>query len=64
MEKNQNTVLAVPPEEAFKMIGISRATGYKYIKEGVIPSARLGPRRLLIPIDGLKKLLEQKVAAV
>lgn len=64
MEKNQNTVLAVPPEEAFKMIGISRATGYKYIKEGVIPAVKLGPRRLLVPVAGLENLLKPEVAAV
>lgn len=59
MEKTQNTdVLAIRPEEAFRRLGISRATGYKFIADGTIPAVRLGPKRILVPIVELEKLLK------
>lgn len=55
---SNNSVLAITPEEAFRQIGVSRALGYKLIKEGVIPAIRLGERRLLVPVVALEKLLD------
>ncbi len=51
--------LAVKPEEAFKMLGIGRSLGYNLINSGQLPSVRLG-RRLLVPISGLERLLENQ----
>jgi len=53
-----NNILAVSPDEAFRRIGVSRALGYKLIKDGTIKSVRLGERRLLVPIAALEKLLD------
>lgn len=55
---NSNEILAVSPDEAFRRLGVSRALGYKLIKEGVIIAVRLGERRLLVPVAALEKLLE------
>lgn len=52
-----DNVLAIPPEEAFRRIGVSRALGYKLIKNGTIKAVRLGERRLLVPIAALEELL-------
>jgi len=49
--------LSVKPEEAFKMLGISRNYGYDLLRRGVIPSIRLGGRRYLVPVSGLERLL-------
>jgi predicted site-specific integrase-resolvase len=50
--------IAISPEEAFRKIGVSRALGYKLIKNGSIPSIRLSERRLLIPVTALEKMFE------
>lgn len=44
-------------EEAGKVLGISRPTAYKRVKEGKIPVIRLG-RRLIVPILALNRMLE------
>lgn len=53
-----NQILGYSPEEAFKKLGISRALGYKLIKNGTIRAIRLGERRLVIPAIVLEKMLE------
>jgi len=53
-----NQVLGYAPEEAFRKLGISRALGYKLIKNGTIRAVRIGERRLIIPIAVLEKMLE------
>lgn len=55
--QNTEKPLAVSPEKAFRMLDIGRNLGYNLIKEGVIPSVRLGEKRLLVPIAGLERLL-------
>ncbi|MBP2656786.1 MAG: hypothetical protein H6Q73_4355 [Firmicutes bacterium] len=56
-EKHVATKLGVKPEEAFRMINVSRSLGYKLIAEGVIPSVKLGEKRLIVPVSGLEKLM-------
>ena len=52
--------LCITVPEAAEMLGISRNHCYKLVKEGVIPSIRLGGR-IVIPKIGLdKKLAEAK----
>lgn len=46
----------VSPPKAAIQLGISRGLCYKLIREGKIPAVRLG-RRLVIPIESLKALL-------
>lgn len=52
-----NSQLAVKPKEAAKMLGISTNLIYKMIKAGEIQAIRLGPRRLLVPVAALEKLV-------
>lgn len=44
-------------ETAARVLGISRALAYQLVREGVIPSVKLG-RRVLIPQQALTALLE------
>lgn len=57
-QNNAGNALAVSPDEAFRRLGVSRALGYKLIKEGTIKAVRLGERRLLVPVTALEKLLQ------
>lgn len=53
---NRQKVMGVAPEEAFRLLGISRSTGYRMIKNGNIRAVRLG-KRLVVPIAVLEDLL-------
>lgn len=44
-------------EQAADVLGISRNSAYTQVKEGSIPSLRLG-RRLVIPRAGLERMLD------
>ncbi len=53
-----NNPLAITPRESFRRLGISDFLGWKLIKEGKIPSVKLGEKRLLVPVVALEKLLQ------
>jgi excisionase family DNA binding protein len=50
----EKLTLTVP--EAARLIGISRMTAYVAVREGTIPSIRIG-RRVLVPRAALDRLL-------
>ena len=52
----EKLTLTVP--EAARLIGISRMTAYSAVREGTIPSIRIG-RRVLVPRAALDRLLAQ-----
>lgn len=43
-----------------KILGISRSLGYKLIKEGQIPSIKLGERRVVVPTHAIVEMLEAR----
>jgi len=53
MEKATLTV-----EEAAETLGISRNLAYQLVREGKIPSIRLGEKRLVVSRAALERLLE------
>lgn len=53
--------LAITVEEAGKLLGISRNLAYQLAKQGILPTIRLGERRLLVPVHALKQLLSKTV---
>lgn len=55
--KGIDNALGISPEEAFRRIGVSRALGYRLVKDGTIPAVRLGERRLVVPVAALERLL-------
>jgi excisionase family DNA binding protein len=54
MMSEEKLTLTVP--EAARLIGISRMTAYVAVREGTIPSIRIG-RRVLVPRAALDRLL-------
>lgn len=55
--ENKETKLVYEAEELIPILHLSRPSVYKALKEGTIPSIRIGRRRL-IPVSALKKYLE------
>lgn len=48
-------VVDVP--EAGRILGVGRNTAYELARKGVIPTIRLGARRVVVPVDRLEALL-------
>lgn len=51
--------LAYSVEETAHVLGTSTYTVYKLVREGVIPSMRVG-RRVFIPVEPLKRMLDPR----
>ena len=54
--KTELTELALSIVEAAQKLGISRGLCYRLVREGRIPSVRLG-RRIVIPLAAIVKML-------
>ena len=52
--------LAISVEELAKTLGISKPVAYELIKRADFPSVRLSERRIIIPVEPLKRWLEQQ----
>jgi excisionase family DNA binding protein len=50
--------LTVSVPEAAQLLGVSRMTAYAAVRDGAIPSLRIG-RRLLVPRAALERLLDR-----
>lgn len=48
--------LTVPVEVAGKVFGLCRVSAYEAVKDGTIPSIRIG-RRIAVPTAALRKML-------
>jgi excisionase family DNA binding protein len=57
MTLNSGELLVLTPVETAKLLRIGRATVYEQIRQGTIPSIRMG-RRILVPRRALEKLLD------
>lgn len=53
MEITRKTVTVV---EAAALLGVSRNTAYQAVRDGTVPSIRVG-RRILVPVHALDQLL-------
>ena len=53
--------LLLSPDETCEVLGLKRATLSKLLAVGAIPSIKIGRLRR-IPIDGLRRYVEQQVA--
>jgi excisionase family DNA binding protein len=49
--------LTISVAEAGKMLGISRASAYKAVREGEIPVIKLGKRRV-VPLAAITRMME------
>lgn len=54
--------LAVPVPEAARLIGISRAQMWVHVKSGLIPSVKIGGRRI-VPVEQLREWLAKQSQA-
>lgn len=61
MGKSESLVLNVP--EAGKLLNVSRATAYDLARRGILPTLRLGPRRIVVPRRALERLLDEATSA-
>ena len=55
--------LTVTVDELAKIVGVSRPTAYELIHKEGFPTVRIG-RRIVIPLDSLKRWLEEQAGAV
>ena len=55
--------LTVTVDEMAKIVGVSRPTAYELIHKEGFPTVRSG-RRIVIPLDSLKRWLEEQAGAV
>ena len=51
--------LTVTVEEAGRMLGVSRSLAFQLARQGVIPTIRLGERRLVVPKIAIERMLEE-----
>jgi excisionase family DNA binding protein len=61
-EQEQMERLTVTVSEAAKILGVSRMTAYTAVREGTIPSLKIG-RRVLVPRAALERLLDAKITS-
>lgn len=52
--------LAVRPEQAFRLIAVSRAHGFRLLQSGELRSFKTGRARL-VPMDALREWIERQV---
>lgn len=50
--------LTLTVDEAAEALGISRNLAYELVKQGKIPTVRMGCRRLVVPVSALQKMLD------
>ena len=54
--------LAVPPKDAWRLLGISNSTGYELLAAGELNSFRLGRARR-ITVESIRQLVARRLAA-
>jgi excisionase family DNA binding protein len=57
MPQNPDTRVAVTVAELARRMSISKAVAYEWVREGHVPSVRIG-RRILIPVRALHDAIE------
>ena len=55
--------LTLSVEEMAKMLGISRPIAYELSRKEGFPAIRVSERRIIIPVDSLKRWLEEQAEA-
>ena len=59
MENNDET-LVLTPDEARKILRCSRSVLYSALAQGVIPSIRISPRKIIIPRHAFMTWLNER----
>ncbi len=58
MPIEQGDRLAISVRDCARRLSISEGTAWAMVRAGRIPSVRISPRRVLVPVSGLNRLLE------
>ena len=56
--------LTISVDELATQLGISRPLAYELTRRDGFPAVRLGERRIVIPLDGLKRWLDSQSKTV
>ena len=56
--------LTISVDELAEQLGISRPLAYELTRREGFPAVRLGERRIVIPLDGLKRWLDLQSGTV
>ena len=51
---------AIDVDELAEALGISKPTAYELCNREDFPAIRITPRRIIIPVDGLQRWLEEQ----
>lgn len=51
---------AIDDDELAEALGISKPTAYELCNREDFPAIRVTPRRIIIPVDGLQRWLEEQ----
>ena len=51
---------AIDVDELAEALGISKPTAYEFCNREDFPAIRVTPRRIIIPVDGLQRWLEEQ----
>jgi excisionase family DNA binding protein len=54
------TKITVDPKEMAEMLGINVSTAYELTRRKGFPAIRISERRIIIPVDALKKWLTEE----
>lgn len=60
MEKLGFSKRAIDVDELAEALGISKPTAYELCNRADFPAIRVTPRRIIIPVDGLQRWLEEQ----
>lgn len=60
MEKLGFSKRAIDVDELAEALGISKPTSYELCSREDFPAIRVTPRRIIIPVDGLQRWLEEQ----
>ena len=60
MEKFGFSKRAIDVDELAEALGISKPTAYEHCNREDFPAIRITPRRIIVPVDGLQRWLEEQ----
>jgi excisionase family DNA binding protein len=63
MHKEAKEALALTPREGADVIGVGRNKMRELLESGEIPSVRLGPRTVRIPLSALRDWLSRRAGS-
>lgn len=64
MNKTNENRVAYQVEEIGELLGISRATAYKLVKQKNFPAVRVGRHRIVIPKDAFHQWLNTEARTI